>query len=70
MCYLKTLLTNLSLFQKKIKEHEESLNFSNPRDFIDYFLIKIEKVKCDPLSLWVVCVIHGLDLFFPVKLRY
>nr|P11510.1 RecName: Full=Cytochrome P450 2C12, female-specific; AltName: Full=CYPIIC12; AltName: Full=Cytochrome P450 15-beta; AltName: Full=Cytochrome P450-UT-1; AltName: Full=Cytochrome P450-UT-I; AltName: Full=Cytochrome P450I [Rattus norvegicus]AAA41005.1 cytochrome P-450 [Rattus norvegicus] len=29
-----------SYLLKKIKEHEESLDVSNPRDFIDYFLIQ------------------------------
>nr|CDO19453.1 Cytochrome-P450-2C21 [Canis lupus familiaris] len=41
----KNIANQFKFISEKIKEHEESLNFSNPRDFIDYFLIKIEKEK-------------------------
>uniref|UniRef100_A0A8C9Q1Q7 unspecific monooxygenase n=1 Tax=Spermophilus dauricus TaxID=99837 RepID=A0A8C9Q1Q7_SPEDA len=41
----KTFLKNY--FLEKIKEHQESLDINNPRDFIDYFLIKMEEVKCE-----------------------
>ncbi|XP_004622178.2 cytochrome P450 2C21-like isoform X1 [Sorex araneus] len=39
---------------EKIKEHQESLDFRNPRDFIDYFLIKMEKEKHDKPSAFTL----------------
>ncbi|XP_008829235.1 cytochrome P450 2C29-like isoform X1 [Nannospalax galili] len=38
--FLKNMDYNKSYFMKKIKEHQESLDVTNPRDFIDYYLIK------------------------------
>ncbi|XP_032747782.1 cytochrome P450 2C6 isoform X4 [Rattus rattus] len=35
---------------KKIKEHQESLDVTNPRDFIDYYLIKWKQVNHNPHS--------------------
>ncbi|XP_014387045.1 PREDICTED: cytochrome P450 2C19-like [Myotis brandtii] len=35
-----------SYVTEKTKEHQASLDIHNPRDFIDYFLIKMEQVKC------------------------
>ncbi|XP_021010625.2 cytochrome P450 2C29 [Mus caroli] len=35
-----------SYFLEKINEHKESLDVTNPRDFIDYYLIKQKQVKC------------------------
>ncbi|XP_043452962.1 cytochrome P450 2C21 [Prionailurus bengalensis] len=42
---LKNIANQCKFIAEKIKEHQESLDLSNPRDFIDYFLIKIEKEK-------------------------
>uniref|UniRef100_A0ABI7XVY7 Uncharacterized protein n=1 Tax=Felis catus TaxID=9685 RepID=A0ABI7XVY7_FELCA len=42
---LKNIANQCKFIVEKIKEHQESLDLSNPRDFIDYFLIKIEKEK-------------------------
>uniref|UniRef100_A0ABK0L8U7 unspecific monooxygenase n=1 Tax=Rattus norvegicus TaxID=10116 RepID=A0ABK0L8U7_RAT len=36
----KNMYYNRNYLLKKIKEHQESLDVTNPRDFIDYYLIK------------------------------
>ncbi|XP_075830091.1 cytochrome P450 2C27 isoform X2 [Microtus pennsylvanicus] len=33
----------ISYLLEKVKEHQESLNAANPRDFIDYYLIKLKQ---------------------------
>ncbi|XP_028745214.1 cytochrome P450 2C70 [Peromyscus leucopus] len=50
---------------KEIKRHQESLNLSNPQDFIDYFLIKMEKEKQNKNSEFTMenLVITISDLF-------
>ncbi|XP_051002908.1 cytochrome P450 2C26-like [Acomys russatus] len=48
----KTIAKNLdhikSYLLGKIKEHQESLDVTNPRDFIDYYLIKCKQVNEKP----------------------
>ncbi|XP_041910580.1 cytochrome P450 2C26-like isoform X2 [Arvicola amphibius] len=49
----------------KIKEHEESLDVTNPRDFIDYFLIKEMQENRNPQSIYTRENLIGLltDMF-------
>lgn len=37
---------------KRVKEHQKSLDINNPRDFIDCYLIKMDKVKYSKSSLF------------------
>lgn len=43
----KNFALQRSFILEKVKEHQESLDINNPRDFIDYFLIRMEKVQCN-----------------------
>nr|XP_048308738.1 cytochrome P450 2C6-like isoform X5 [Myodes glareolus]XP_048308739.1 cytochrome P450 2C6-like isoform X5 [Myodes glareolus]XP_048308740.1 cytochrome P450 2C6-like isoform X5 [Myodes glareolus] len=51
-----TLYKNFTCLQNylltKIKEHEKSLDVTNPRDFIDYFLIKEMQENRNPQSIY------------------
>ena len=47
---------------EKIKEHQESLDVTNPRDYIDYYLIKQKQVK-------FLFIFYFLFLFF-LKLKW
>ncbi|KAK7805781.1 hypothetical protein U0070_024072, partial [Myodes glareolus] len=43
--FFKYATEQKEFFLKEIKRHQESLSLSSPQDFIDYFLIRMEKVQ-------------------------
>ncbi|XP_003513638.1 cytochrome P450 2C28 [Cricetulus griseus] len=47
---LKNFAEIKSYILKRVKEHQETLDMDNPRDFIDCFLIKMEQEKDNPHS--------------------
>uniref|UniRef100_A0A8C2M897 unspecific monooxygenase n=1 Tax=Cricetulus griseus TaxID=10029 RepID=A0A8C2M897_CRIGR len=63
-----------SYLLEKIKEHQESLDDANPRDFIDCYLIKMN------MFVWCICTIQKNSLFltphieqvqpFPLLMKY
>ncbi|KAL1765539.1 cytochrome P450 2C29 isoform X3, partial [Sigmodon hispidus] len=50
---------------KKIKEHEESLDVTNPQDFIDYYLIKGKQENCNQQLKYTLenLAVTMIDLF-------
>ncbi|KAK7796588.1 hypothetical protein U0070_004607, partial [Myodes glareolus] len=65
----RTILKNVdyvrSYLLEKIKEHQESLNVANPRDFIDYYLIKLKQTSHNQQSEFTLenLTTTVLDLF-------
>ncbi|XP_069877351.1 cytochrome P450 2C21-like isoform X2 [Dipodomys merriami] len=46
----KNIAHQKNIILEKVKEHKEALDPSNPQDFIDYFLIQVEKEKYNKQS--------------------
>uniref|UniRef100_G1RRD4 Cytochrome P450 family 2 subfamily C member 19 n=1 Tax=Nomascus leucogenys TaxID=61853 RepID=G1RRD4_NOMLE len=61
---LKNIAFMESYILEKVKEHQESIDINNPRDFIDCFLIKMEKEKQNQQSEFTIenLVITAADL--------
>ncbi|KAJ1108361.1 hypothetical protein NDU88_005737 [Pleurodeles waltl] len=65
----KTYLHNVKMVKRfvkeYIKEHQETLDPNNPRDFIDCFLFKMQQEKQNPVSEFSMknLVVTTLDLF-------
>ncbi|XP_048194572.1 cytochrome P450 2C18-like isoform X3 [Perognathus longimembris pacificus] len=51
---LKNFADINSYILEKIKEHQETLDINNPRDFIDCYLIKMEQEKHNQMSEFVI----------------
>uniref|UniRef100_A0A8C9URD7 Cytochrome P450 n=1 Tax=Spermophilus dauricus TaxID=99837 RepID=A0A8C9URD7_SPEDA len=61
----KNIANQKKFIMEKVKEHQESLDINNPQDFIDYFLIKMEKEKHNKQSDFTMdnLIITIWDLF-------
>ncbi|XP_076690282.1 cytochrome P450 2C21-like isoform X3 [Callospermophilus lateralis] len=61
----KNIANQKKFIVEKVKEHQESLDINNPQDFIDYFLIKMEKEKHNKQSDFTMdnLIITIWDLF-------
>ncbi|XP_006831234.1 PREDICTED: cytochrome P450 2C21-like isoform X1 [Chrysochloris asiatica] len=61
----KNVMDQKKFILERIKEHQKSLDLSNPRDFIDYFLIKMEQEKHNKQSQFTMdnLVITVWDVF-------
>ncbi|XP_011828883.1 PREDICTED: cytochrome P450 2C9-like, partial [Mandrillus leucophaeus] len=63
--FLKNIVFMKSCILEKVKEHQESMDMNNPRDFIDCFLIKMEKEKHNQQSEFTIENLENtaIDLF-------
>lgn len=63
--FLKEVTEQKKFFLTEINKHQKSLSLSNPQDFIDYFLIKMEKEKHNEKSEFTMdnLVVTIADLF-------
>ncbi|XP_072827773.1 cytochrome P450 2C21-like [Vicugna pacos] len=61
----KNIIEQRKFIFENIKKHQESLDLSNPQDFIDYFLIKMEKEKHNKQSEFTMdnLITTVLDVF-------
>ncbi|XP_058527246.1 cytochrome P450 2C31-like isoform X3 [Ochotona princeps] len=59
------IATQKQFILEKVREHQASLDLNNPRDYIDYFLIKMEKEKYNEKSEFTLdnLIISVWDLF-------
>ncbi|XP_003922419.1 cytochrome P450 2C19 [Saimiri boliviensis] len=62
---LKNIALTKSFILEKVKEHQESVDINNPRDFIDCFLIKMKKEEHNQQSEFTIeNLVHtAFDLF-------
>ncbi|XP_077801005.1 cytochrome P450 family 2 subfamily C member 18 isoform X2 [Macaca mulatta] len=62
---LKNIAFLKSYILEKVKEHQESMDMNNPRDFIDCFLMKMEKEKHNQQSEFTIENLENtaVDLF-------
>ncbi|KAK7803480.1 hypothetical protein U0070_017763 [Myodes glareolus] len=52
---------------ERIKEHQESLNVANPRDFIDYYLIKLKQTTSTTLRYALLSLLKHPDVTAKVQ---
>ncbi|XP_011372335.1 cytochrome P450 2C42-like [Pteropus vampyrus] len=62
---IEKIIEQKKFILEKVKEHQKSLDLNNPQDFIDYFLIKMEKEKHNKQSVFTMdnLIIMVMDIF-------